>query len=269
MATTTPNFGWPVPTSTDLVKDGATAIEALGDGIDTSMVDLKGGTTGQILAKATSADMDFAWITNDVGDITAVTAGTGISGGGTSGAVTITNSMATEIAAKGDLIVGTGSQTFDNLTAGTNYRVLQAQSGQTTGLQWVGPVTQYTPTWTADGGSPSIGNGQLAGYWQRYGNFCHVKFFFQAGSTTNFGTGAWYFSLPFTSAAGNTTGMGGGHYTEDFAVAGYRGIVGLLSDNARFAWCNGVANTLIGATVPFTFGTNDYISGMFSYEVAA
>jgi len=30
MATTTPNFGWPVPTSTDLVKDGATAIEGLG-----------------------------------------------------------------------------------------------------------------------------------------------------------------------------------------------------------------------------------------------
>lgn len=37
MATTTPNYGWPVPTSTDLVKDGATAIEALGDAIDSTL----------------------------------------------------------------------------------------------------------------------------------------------------------------------------------------------------------------------------------------
>jgi hypothetical protein len=37
MATTTPNYGWTVPTSTDLVKDGATAIETLGDAIDASM----------------------------------------------------------------------------------------------------------------------------------------------------------------------------------------------------------------------------------------
>jgi hypothetical protein len=82
--------------------------------------------------------MDFTWVTNDVGDITAVTAGTGISGGGTSGAVTITNSMATEIAAKGDLIVGTGSATFDNLTAGNNGETLVADSSTSTGLRYTG-----------------------------------------------------------------------------------------------------------------------------------
>ncbi len=67
MATTTPNFGWSVPTSTDLVKDGATAIETLGDSIDASLVDLKGGTTGQVLAKASNSDMDFVWSADAAG----------------------------------------------------------------------------------------------------------------------------------------------------------------------------------------------------------
>ena len=92
------------------------------------MAQLKGGTTGQILSKTSATDMAFTWITNDVGDITAVTAGTGISGGGTSGAVTITNSMATEITAAGDIIVGTGSGTFDNLPIGTTAQVLTADT---------------------------------------------------------------------------------------------------------------------------------------------
>ena len=69
-----------------------------------------------------------AWVGYGSGDITAVTAGTGISGGGTSGAVTITNSMATEITAAGDIIVGTGSGTFDNLPIGTTGQVLTADT---------------------------------------------------------------------------------------------------------------------------------------------
>jgi hypothetical protein len=61
MATTT-NFGWTTPNDTDLVKDGAAAIRTLGSSIDTSFVDLKGGTTGQVLAKATNTDLDYSWI---------------------------------------------------------------------------------------------------------------------------------------------------------------------------------------------------------------
>lgn len=71
------------------------------------------------------------------GDITAVTAGTGISGGGTSGAVTITNSMATAIDAKGDLIVGSAADTAARLAVGgTNGHVLTVNSGATNGVEW-------------------------------------------------------------------------------------------------------------------------------------
>jgi hypothetical protein len=59
---TTTNFGWTTPADTDLVKDGALAIRTLGNGIDTSLVDLKGGTTDQLLAKNSNTDMDFKWV---------------------------------------------------------------------------------------------------------------------------------------------------------------------------------------------------------------
>lgn len=59
MATTTPNYGWPVPTSSDLVKNGATAIEALGDAADATMATMVAKSIvdakGDIIA-ATAAD---------------------------------------------------------------------------------------------------------------------------------------------------------------------------------------------------------------------
>jgi hypothetical protein len=96
-----------------------------------------------------------AWVGVATGDITAVTAGTGISGGGTSGAVTITNSMATEITAAGDIIVGTGSGTFDNLPIGTTGQVLTADT----------TVSPYKVKWASaasGGGMTSIASGNLS-----------------------------------------------------------------------------------------------------------
>jgi hypothetical protein len=98
-----------------------------------------------------------AWIAAPIGDITGVTAGTGISGGGTSGTVTITNSMATEIAAKGDLIVGTGAATFDNLTVGANGTTLVADSTASTGLKWATPASGGGMTLINTGGTALTG----------------------------------------------------------------------------------------------------------------
>lgn len=81
-----------------------------------------------------------AWVASGAtGDIEGVTAGVGISGGGTSGTVTVTNSMATAIDAKGDLVPGTGADTFARLAVGANDTVLTADSTTATGLKWATP----------------------------------------------------------------------------------------------------------------------------------
>jgi len=78
-----------MPTATDLVTDLPADFEVFGQAVATSMADLLGGTTGQILSKNSNTDMDFIWIANDQGDITGVTATSPLTGGGTSGAVTV------------------------------------------------------------------------------------------------------------------------------------------------------------------------------------
>lgn len=80
---------------------------------------------------------------NFAADINGITAGTGITGGGTSGTVTITNDMATTIAAKGDLLAGTANDAYAALTAGTNEQRLVADSAQATGLKYVADTTNY------------------------------------------------------------------------------------------------------------------------------
>jgi len=66
MATTT-NYSWTTPDDTGLVKDGASAIRSLGSSIDSSMANLRGGTSGQVLRKNSSTQMDFSWATASSG----------------------------------------------------------------------------------------------------------------------------------------------------------------------------------------------------------
>jgi hypothetical protein len=122
MANPTTNYGWVMPTSTDLVTDLPADFAVFGQAVDTSLADLKGGSTGQVLAKATNTDMDFTWVTTDD-----------------------TNAIQNAIVdAKGDLIGATAADTPARLAVGTNGQVLTADSTAATGLAWATASTSAT-----------------------------------------------------------------------------------------------------------------------------
>jgi hypothetical protein len=114
MTNPTSNFGWQMPTSTDLVTDLPADFEVFGQAVDTSLADLKGGTSGQVLSKASNTDMDFTWVAQDDSNA-------------------IQNAI---VDAKGDLIAATAADTPARLAVGTNGQVLTADSTAATGLKW-------------------------------------------------------------------------------------------------------------------------------------
>jgi hypothetical protein len=169
MSNPTTPFNWQMPTATDLVTDLPADFAVFGQAVATSMADLLGGTTGQILAKNSATDMDFVWIANDQGDITGITAGTGITVTSPTGPVptvaidtavtvdkttaqTLTNKTLTSPAlttptistatTNGDLLYGTGSGALARLGIGSSAQVLTVAGGVPT---WATPAST-TPT---------------------------------------------------------------------------------------------------------------------------
>jgi len=135
MANPTSNFGWQMPTPTDLVTDLPADFEVFGQAVDTSLADLKGGTSGQVLSKNSNSDMDFVWVTSD-------------------DANAIQNAI---VDAKGDLIAASANDTPARLAVGANGETLVADSSTSTGLR-------YQPTMAA--GKNAIINGAFD-IWQR------------------------------------------------------------------------------------------------------
>jgi len=127
MANPTSNFGWQMPTPTDLVTDLPADFEVFGQAVDTSLADLKGGTSGQVLSKNSNTDMDFVWVTSD--DANAI--------------------QNTIVNAKGDIIGASANDTPAITSVGANGTVLVADSTTATGLAYTSSLTGLTTITTS------------------------------------------------------------------------------------------------------------------------
>ena len=284
MANTT-NYNWETPDDTDLVKDGAAAIRTLGNSIDTTTKNLNPETTtGDIAYRSATANTNTrlsigsagqvltvaagvpSWATPTTGDIEGVTAGTGISGGGTSGTVTITNSMATAIDAKGDLVAGTGADAFARLGVGANGTLLTADSSEATGLKWAAPAAS-TPTAVGasayKSGNQSIGNA----------TFTAVTF-----NTEFFDTDAFHDNSTNTSRFTIPSGKGGKYLVTTMITfaqnANGRRLLRIrLNNTTTYAECeapaSGVGDTSITlqSTILLNLVATDYIEA-FAYQAS-
>jgi len=202
MSNPTTPFSWQMPTSTDLVTDLPADFEVFGQAVATSMQYLLGGTTGQILSKTSATDMAFTWINNDQGDITGITATSPLTGGGTSGAITV-GIQSASTAQLGAVQLSDSTSTTSSVLAATSTAVKAAKdaadAAQTTATAAVpkstvttagdviyatgsGAVTRLgigtagqvltvnggatAPSWAtpaSDGGMTLISNGNLSG----------------------------------------------------------------------------------------------------------
>jgi hypothetical protein len=211
-----------------------------------------------------------AWVgVSGAGDVTEVQAGTGISvASGTGPIPVVTNTMATAVDAKGDLIVGTGADTFARLAVGTNGHTLVADSVETTGLKWVAPAggitfTDYTPSYT----NITIGNGTVVARYGQQGKFVFVTWDFIFGSTSSIGSAS-RVSLPKT--AKNTSYIGS-MYGLDSGTLEVIGQVtlGSSTEMKMILPFNGTyGSTQPTATFPWTWTTNDRITLSMVYEEA-
>ena len=120
-----------MPTNTDLVSQLPADFEVFGQAVATSMADLLGGTTGQVLKKNTNADMDFVWAADSAG---------------------MTNPMTTT----GDMIYSSSGSTPARLGIGSTGQVVTVTGGVPT---WATPSSggmTLLSTTTLSGASVTI-----------------------------------------------------------------------------------------------------------------
>ncbi len=135
-----------------------------------------------------------------------------------------------------------------------------------------GAWISYTPSWTAASSNPVKGNGTIEGYYKLIGKTCFVRGNIVMGSTTTFGSGEWYVSMPFTASHADAilmtvTLLDNGSAWYNATMAGARAGFNYKTSMQYQHISNGTA-TDVNSTQPFTWAATDRFIWNGSYEIA-
>jgi hypothetical protein len=134
-----------------------------------------------------------------------------------------------------------------------------------------GAWISYTPNWTAASSNPVIGNGTIEGWYKVVGKTCFVRGNIAMGSTTTFGSGEWYVSMPFTASHADAILMTANLL--DNTTAWYNAVVNGARAGfnykapLQYQAVGGTAND-VNATQPFTWTNSDRFLWNGSFEIA-
>lgn len=130
--------------------------------------------------------------------------------------------------------------------------------------------TAYTPTWTASGTAPAIGNGTLSGRYARVNKLVLMSMRFTAGSTTTYGTGSYSFSLPITAVGPLGVPIGGANILDSSASGRYLGTSFIATTTTLQVLTQAAAgvSATVGQTSPMTWASGDDLQISGTYEAA-
>ena len=266
MANPTTNYGFVLPTSTDLVTDLPADFDVALQGVDTRLKALQPGTTsGDLAYSSATANTNVRLGIGTNGQVLAVASGV---------PAWTTTADVTPLTTKGDVF--TFSTVDARIGVGANNTVLTADSAEATGLKWATPSASYTwSSFTPTYAGLTLGNGTVTAFQITIGSLYTYYINLVFGSTTSV-SGHIKIPNPVASAGYSTIAMPiskvvcyDASAAKQYEAYGETGDSGtrnnLLVSTTTGTYLDG---TTVNATQPFTWAVSDELRIIAQYRIA-